>query len=243
MWLKTAFESTTSPCCFCLRKLSSVVCSRPQRPANSRESFFSLNSAKNWYQFCWIYHVVPFLCRFQRKFAKIFMWTKQWTRQFFAEIGENRASNCNYSESSENLQKFNGIRDMWDFFWKPSELAELFENVHLGRLFLIAEIFAEFGEIKEPGREFFFQFFAEISDNLQPFGESKNLETPKKSDVVDSKAVWIAVQNHLTNSTMDFLFKNNWQTVRCNSISKQLTDCAMEFLLEQPTSCLLHLLV
>ena len=74
---------------------------------------------------------------------------------------------------------------MWDFFCKPSELAELFENVHLGRLFLIAEIFAEFGEIKEPSREFFFQFFAEISDNLQPFGESKNLETPKK------KVTWL----------------------------------------------------
>ena len=74
---------------------------------------------------------------------------------------------------------------MWDFFCKTSELAELFENVHLGRLFLIAEIFAEFGEIKEPGREFFFQFFAEISDNLQPFGESKNLETPKK------KVTWL----------------------------------------------------
>ena len=120
--------------------------------------FFLLNSAKNWYQFCWIYHVVPFFCRFQRKFAQIFMWTKQWTQQFFAEIGENWASNCNYSESSENLQKFNGIRDMWDFFWKPSELAEPFENVHLGRLFLIAEIFAEFGEIKELGREKKFNF-------------------------------------------------------------------------------------
>ena len=74
---------------------------------------------------------------------------------------------------------------MWDFFCKPSKLAELFENVHLDRLFLLAEIFAEFGEIKEPGRENYFQFFAEISDILQPFGGSKNLETPKK------KVTWL----------------------------------------------------
>ena len=89
------------------------------------------------------------------------MWTKQWTSQFFAEIGKNRASNCSYSESLENLRKFNGIRHIlykWDFLCKPSELAELFKNVHLGRLFLTDEIFAEFSEIKELGREKKFNF-------------------------------------------------------------------------------------
>ena len=80
---------------------------------------------------------------------------------------------------------------MWDFFWKPSELAELFENVHLGRLFLIAEIFAEFGEIKESGREFFFNFSPKSPIIYYLLENPKILRPPQK------KVTWLIQKQSL----------------------------------------------